>query len=186
MYCYLKLIKHHALSFSLIVIVTVLSTLIFSYNFRNLNTGQAVLFTTTGVIGETSAYAHVQGAAYFAETIQGWIKNQVLIDEVLRLVQTKATITAYRQERQNMVIEIIAEKKEVAHNIAKTLINRLNQEVLKYNQITKSNFKLINQGIKVYDIASYSFLYLFLAGTIGGIVLGSAFISVVDSWNRKK
>jgi len=173
---YIKLILQHFVTFSVIVIFTVCSSIFFSYSFFNDYKTKALIFTTIGVVNESRAYDHVQGAAYFAETVQGWLKNPVFLEKILSKSQVTASITAYRQERQNMVIEITAKSKNDAEVVSENVVQLLSEEISQYNTETNSNFTIMVQGEKISEVAGFSLISLIIVGFFIGSILGTSFI----------
>jgi len=179
----LKIIKKNIIAICIIFITLIITTFATSIITQKSSKAKAIIFTTTGVVGQNDSLSHVQGSAYFAETIQGWLKNPILIEQVnqniainLNTIDINFSINAYRQERQNMVIEITSSTKKNLEQISKELFLILQNKINIYNKKTKSDFILINQGISIIDISSFSIIYLFAAVILATIIISYLWI----------
>ncbi|MCD5382526.1 hypothetical protein LR002_00170 [Candidatus Gracilibacteria bacterium] len=127
------------------------------------------LFTTVSVSDENSSVSEKEKAAtFFGETLIGWFQNPSFTNYILQKYNGKNSITAYKQERQNLVIAIKSSSEEGAQNIARDTYSFLNKKIAQLNKNAKSKYSLIDQGYvfqKSFDVKIiYAILFFVLLG----------------------
>ena len=125
------------------------------------------LFTTVSVSDENSSVSEKEKAAtFFWETLIWWFQNPSFTNYILQKYNWKNSITAYKQERQNLVIEIKSSSEEWAQNIARDTYSFLNKKIAQLNKNAKSKYSLIDQWYvfqKSFDVKIiYAILFFVL------------------------
>ncbi len=184
---HLKLILRHLLPITAVIVVTILCALFFGKSF--LATGyDATVFTTITVKSENTSsqlatsYDDVRAADHFTETVQGWFKNPAFLksireSELNRFILIMAedfTISAERQEKQNLVINFHVDGQDRVQNISNATISVLESAIHKYNQTSDTDFAIASHETYFTESASkLNFLLLFalILGLCAGIGL---------------
>ncbi len=167
--------KKNFIGFLVFFLIAFLLIAIVSIKYRKDYSAKGMVFTTVGVKFQKQAFEHVQGAMYFAETIQGWLKNPNITDQI------SSSVSAYKQERQNMVIEVNGRTYDEVQADTEKLLGLINKRVNDYNRLTGAGFILITDTPKIITTASSSILFLVFVSVLGGIVSGVFFISIKES-----
>lgn len=181
---HLKLILRHLLPITAVTAITILCALFFGKNF--LATGyDATIFTTITVIRDntssnlSTSYDDVRAADHFTETVQGWFKNPAFLKSI-RESELKQynltpdgdfTISAERQEKQNLVINFHVNEQDRVENISGKALSVLESAIQKYNRTSETDFAIASH--ETYSSESASKLhFLILFALILGLCIG--------------
>lgn len=108
-------------------------------------------------------------STYFGETIMGWFRNPVFVNTITKKAG-EASLSALKQERQNMLVEIVSGDQEVNKAVATATWEKLQEEVARYNTASRSRFVVIDQGRTTKVGSSQNFIFP-IAGAILGFLL---------------
>jgi len=155
-----------------------------------LTTGyDATVFTTITVKKDTissqlsTSYDDVRAADHFTETVQGWFKNPHFLQsireselnrDILIIMAEDFTISAERQEKQNLVINFHVDGQDRVDNISNAAISVLENAIQKYNRTSDTDFAIASHETYYAKSASkLNFLLLFalILGLCAGIGL---------------
>ena len=106
---------------------------------RSTATHAGTTFVSIGTKNATdsTSFDDFQAADQFTESIQGWFRNPDLLTKIAaNLDQSKVSISARKQEKQNLVLTYIAESEQAANAIGDQTIATLSQAIQNYNANT--------------------------------------------------
>lgn len=112
------------------------------------------LFLTIAVKSDNSSIQEIEEASTnFGQTLMWWFKNPTFLKEIIWETNNNwAKISAYKQERQNMTIEIISSSKITNDNLIKSAHTVLNKKISEYNSMSNVQYMTIDQW-KVTNIS---------------------------------
>jgi len=121
-------------------------------------------------------------ATYFGETLVGWFRNPAFLAKLnANFPDLNLSWSAYKQERQNLVVDLVYSPAGNEKDLQKTLIQVLNQEIQNYNKLTNSKFLLIDQGFKSQEVPNQVAKLLILIGILAFAII-SAGGAVWEKW----
>lgn len=138
-----------------------------SWSFFWKNYVKLQLFTTISVNDENSSISDKEEAStYFWETLIWWFQNPSFTSKILKNHNWDKYISAYKQERQNLIIEIKWESEEDVQRIARDAFLFLKKKIAEINRNSNSKYLLIDQWYNFhnsFDIKiTYSILFFIL------------------------
>ena len=142
----------------------------------------ATLFLSIGTkqnAAVSTSFDDVQAADYFADTVQGWLKNPELLRRIEEKAQSGAQFSARKQEKQNLLITWESASEEEARRISQAITEELRQEIEKYNTETESGYTLALTGTTIAEAPSKNIIFLVL-GLVAGLALGIALAYVYE------
>lgn len=106
------------------------------------------LFLTIAVKSDNSSIYEIEEASVnFWETIIWWFRNPSFISEIIwDMRNQKINISAFKQERQNMIIEIISNSKDINDYIIKSSYIELNKKITEFNDTSNVKYMTLDQG----------------------------------------
>ncbi len=176
----LKIVKRHLLF--VIILIILLGGAGFLYGENNQkNLAKTTIFLTIGTQDSRDPEQAEIASTYFGETIMGWFKNPVFIHSIKNSAKTEqdVSLSALKQERQNLLVEIIASTPEETKNISTHTLKKLQEEIVRYNKATGSAFVAIDQG-KNTKINKITKIIYPLAGALLGLILGLFIIALKE------
>jgi len=116
----------------------------------------------------------------------GWFRNPVFKHSILKKAQVTeaASISAQKQERQNMLIEIITSTQEQVQKIAEIVFSELENKISEYNKKTNSFFVVIHQGQSIKKSKIQNIVFP-LSGALIGLIL-SLLLCVIKEFIRNE
>lgn len=184
---HLKLILRNLLFISAVTAVTILCALFFGKKFLATDYNATVFITIT-VKNETissqlsTSYDNVRAADHFTETVQGWFKNPAFLKSIRETELNRYSIipdgdfsiSAERQEKQNLVINFHVNEQDRVENISHAAISVLESAIKKFNRTSDTDFAIASHETYFTKSASkMNFLLLFalIMGLCAGIGL---------------
>jgi len=151
----------------------------------------ATIFLTIGmqVSENTSADQYVTNESnnvidQFTETIQGWFLNPAFQVRVNNRIGFDTSLSFRKQEKQNLVVNLVVPSLVDPTRAANELINELKNEIQAYDKATGSHFVLALSSITAYEKDSnirLNILVALLLGFFSGILL----VGLWEYFNRK-
>lgn len=183
---YLKLIKRRWKAIVLIVAFAAVMTSAFAL-IKNKNIYKATIFLSIGVYEadtaktspKNSIYENVQAADQFTETVQGWFKNPNFLQRIEEKTGTKISISAHKQEKQNLVVTFSNPSKQQAQKMGEVIQIELTGELNTYNKQTNTAFQLAIFGLNVNEEQVNLPLFIIL-GLFAGFALGIGIVYVYE------
>jgi len=112
----------------------------------------------------------------------GWFRNPAFLAKLnANFPDLNLSWSAYKQERQNLVVDLVYSPAGNEKDLQKTLIQVLNQEIQNYNKLTNSKFLLIDQGFKSQEVPNQVAKLLILIGILAFAII-SAGGAVWEKW----
>ena len=147
---------------------------------------KATLFLTIATENSSDPEQAEIASTYFGETIMGWFRNPVFKHSILKKAQVTeaASISAQKQERQNMLIEIITSTQEQVQKIAEIVFSELENKISEYNKKTNSFFVVIHQGQSIKKSKIQNIVFP-LSGALIGLIL-SLLLCVIKEFIRNE
>jgi len=119
-------------------------------------------------------------ANFFGETLIGWFRNPVFIHSIKKnITDPSISISAQKQERQNIIVDIVSQDKESSKKASKITFTKLKEELERYNNQTESNFVILNQGSVTKNSSAQNLIFPLL-----GIVFGFFLALVLFSFKE--
>lgn len=171
-----KLAKRNLLT---IICCTLLSsTAGFIYS-RSLNTNlfDNQLFISISIQDKqktTNAYENLQAADQITESIQGWLKDPSLQQQLHQQTGLNFPFSGKRQEKNNLLINFISSDQASASTFSTTLVSTLKQRVTEYSQNSDLTILLNPQTLFTSRKSNPQVIYLIIA-TLLGLILGFIF-----------
>ena len=130
------------------------------------------LFLIVAVKSENSSIKEIEEAStYFWETIIWWFRNPAFIFQIIwNNDWSWASINAFKQERQNMIIEVISDSKERNDELIKASFVVLSKKIQEFNSQSNVKYMALDQG----RITSFSWAKNYILPGIwfiGGLIL---------------
>ncbi len=127
------------------------------------NSVKLKMFVTVSVTDDKSSISEKEEAAtFFWETLIWWFQNPSFTNQILQNHEWNNSITAYKQERQNLIIEIKSSDKEWVQSIARDTFLFLNKKILQLNKDSNSKYSLIDQGYTFQNSFDVKIIYAIL------------------------
>ncbi|MBT4936694.1 hypothetical protein HON22_02140 [Candidatus Peregrinibacteria bacterium] len=131
----------------------------------------STLFFTVATQDSSNPEQAEVASTYFGETLIGWFRNPVFLSSIKAHAQDDfKSISAYKQERQNLLVEIHSMSKEGANNVSESILEVLEKELIRYNNASGSSFVIIDQG-RTLRTSQGAFMLYPLAGLVLGLFL---------------
>ena len=103
------------------------------------------LFLTVSVSDDNSSISEKEAAAtFFWETLIWWFQNPSFTSQILQGHEWNNSISAYKQERQNLIIEIKSWTNDSVKDIARDSFAFLNKKISQLNKNSNSKYSLID------------------------------------------
>lgn len=137
----------------IIIIVTLLTALTGSVYWTNKQQSSfhTTVFTTIANQSNSSSQENEQASTYFGETLMGWFRNPAFLEKIYKQTTTEGSLSAHKQERQNLIIEIDANSELENEQLAEAALKILESEIAVFNHTTENKFQLLNLGITTYQ-----------------------------------
>lgn len=179
----MSFLKRH---FFPIFLSTVLSGLLFIYvaTQKTAPSYHTILFTTIANQSESSSQENEQASTYFGETLMGWFRNPSFLNKIFETAGIQGAISAHKQERQNLIIEIDSANQADGEKLAQKTLTALEAEIVTFNQKTQSNFQILNLGITTSPNPIKNTFLLF-AGFLFGFLMISGLILIFEALQGK-
>ncbi|MCA9374065.1 hypothetical protein KC725_02800 [Candidatus Peregrinibacteria bacterium] len=168
---HLKLYQRNWLS---ILFITLVVTAAFTQAVvsRSTATHAGTIFLSIGTKNATdsTSFDDFQAADQFTESVQGWFRNPDLLTKIAaNLDQNKVSISARKQEKQNLVLTYVAKDEQSAKKIGEETIVALDKEIQDYNANTGKSFTIALSSTYVDTIPDRTMIFIAM-GLILGIV----------------
>ncbi len=132
----------------------------------------------------TSPLDAVQAADQFSETVQGWLKDPLLVEEIRTQAQYNVDFSVRKQEKQNLVATYRTGSENQAKKVSQAAEEILRAQIGNYNLETDGDFKM-----PVFDLYSVNGAFhpaLFaVMGIILGLLLGYFFSALWDKFTTE-
>lgn len=142
-------LKRNLIILSIAIFIAIMNGFYLSKN--QTTSFHTTIFTTIANESASSSQENEQAATYFGETVMGWFRNPAFLDKIEQKAETKGSLSAHKQERQNLIIELDSDSKENNTRLAKATLDVLKAEIEFFNQNTKNKFTLLNLGTNTYE-----------------------------------
>lgn len=109
------------------------------------------IFTTIANQSESSTQENEQASTYFGETLMGWFRNPAFLDKIYSQANAQGSLSAHKQERQNLIIEIDADSEANSEALAGAAFSVLQTEIEQFNQDTENKYQLLDLGMTTYQ-----------------------------------
>lgn len=145
----------------------------------------STMFLTVATQNSSNPEQAEIASTYFGETLVGWFRNPVFLASIKEHNQSEMIdISAYKQERQNIIIEIQTHKKSSAINIAENIFENISSELIRYNNVSNNNFVIVDQGRTIRESQNALFFYP-LAGMLFGLFLSFFFFVMKEFFKNE-
>ena len=140
------------------------------------------LYLTLAVEDKNSSISENELAANnFWETLIWWFRNPAFLKQIL-WENTGIWVSAYKQERQNLVIEVVSWNKNLTEEALRSSFITLYKNINKFNDNSDAKYMLIDQW-QVFSISSsknitYPFIGMFLF-----LIIAFAIIAIYEFLN---
>lgn len=174
---HINLLKRNLLAVVLIAVVTSVLTLGIGLRQETPN-GTGTLFLSIGAgqgafkTEESDTKYGISAAGQFAETVHGWLKNPAILESVAEKVGHGVEINAYKQEKQNIVVNYSSSSQEDSQKTANAIEAEIVNKIRQYDNETGSDFKLAVFTAH-YAQAGSKLPVFVLLGILLGIFLGA-------------
>lgn len=128
------------------------------------------IFTTITTSNNEDPRAAEQASTDFGETVTGWFRNPAFVQEIEKKSSQQGTLSAKKQERQNLLIIAKTKTAGTSKEFAQQALKKTQNEIKRINQSSSSQFTIINQGSSTAT-KTPSPLFAGIIGGIGGITL---------------
>jgi capsular polysaccharide biosynthesis protein len=172
------IIKRHLTGIVIIALVTTLAGALYYHLYSSDNPTAATIFINIGskektdAVNASSVYDHLQAADAFTETIMGWFKNKDLLSRIETQAMAEASITAQKQEKQNLLITFRTKNEQTAKKLSMSIQENLLAEIGTYNKSTGSSFQVTIFSATYEQYTSRTLLIIIFLGIILGLSLG--------------
>lgn len=165
----------------IVIILSIMSVITFSYYglTKKDQSLKTTIFLTVATQNSSNPQDAEVAATYFGETIMGWFKNPSFVSEITQNIP-EAKISAAKQERQNLLVDIYSPDLESSSKISNMAITVLKEKISDYNLASKSSFLVIPQGINQQRLKNQLYSYP-LAGLLFGLILSVFLIVLKES-----
>ncbi len=111
-------------------------------------TTKTQLFLTIAVKSDNSSIREIEEAStHFWQTLMWWFSNPAFRSQVMSEINSDwVSISAFKQERQNMIIEIISPNKKINDLLIKSAYYTLNEKIKEYNSRSNVKYMTFDQG----------------------------------------
>ncbi len=167
----LSLIKRNLLIFIIALLIALAGSLYWSNNKQS--SFHTTIFTTIANQSDSSSQENEQASTYFGETLMGWFRNPAFLEKIYTAANSHGSLSAHKQERQNLIIEIDAASESTNHKLAEAALAILETEIENFNQKTENKFTLLNLGTTTYQNPIKNTLFIF--ASILGVLLVTLF-----------
>lgn len=134
-----------------------------SWNFFWENFVKLKLFLTVSVSDENSSVSEKeQAAAHFWETLIWWFQNPSFTSQILQNYKWNNSVSAYKQERQNLIIEIKSPTKDESQEIARDSYSFLSKKIHQLNKDSNSKYSLIDWWYNFQNSFDVKIIYAIL------------------------
>ena len=176
---FLQFLKRHLVL--TLIIVLLFGGLGFVYGTKQQGTtAKTTLFITIATQNTADPEASEVAATYFGETIMGWFRNPVFTNSVIEGAKVQnASLSALKQERQNMLVEAQTSSAQDAKTLASEAFSKLKQEVSRYNKAAQSSFVIIDQG-RSTRLSSTNTVVFPLAGLLLGFIIAISLLGLKE------
>jgi hypothetical protein len=145
----------------------------------------STMFLTVATQNSSNPEQAEVASTYFGETLVGWFRNPVFLASIKENNQSEIiTISAYKQERQNIIIEIQTHSKSSAINIAENVFENIILELTRYNSVSNNDFVIVDQGRTIRE-SQTALLFYPLAGVLLGLFLSFFFFIIKEFFNNE-
>lgn len=137
---------------------------------RSTATHAGTIFLSIGTKEDTesTSFDDFQAADQFTESVQGWFRNPDLLTAIAaNLDQNKVSISARKQEKQNLVLTYVADSEKAAQSIGVETVAVLDEEINKYNANTGKEFTIALSSTYISDVPDRTAIFIAI-----GIILG--------------
>ncbi len=173
-FCFLWRIKWKAL-----IIGAIFAVCGFVYSIAAIGmTYEGVVFLTIGM--EQSEYSDdafgargvTEADYYFAQTVQGWTLDPSFQTQAnARMTSGSFSVTARQQERQNMILQVIASDASLIEEAALASVDELEERLDSYNETMQTSYTIANP-----EITSYITDPPYKVNAVAGFLLGILFV----------
>lgn len=111
-------------------------------------TTKTQLFLTIAVKSDNSSIREIEEASTnFWQTLMWWFSNPALLSQIMSEINPRwVSISAYKQERQNMIVEIVSPTKKMNDLLIKSAYYILNEKIKEYNSRSNVKYMTFDQG----------------------------------------
>lgn len=185
---HIDLIKRNLIKVVLFTAAILIAGLIIGSNYIQ-SKDQVTIFSSISVKEDTNnnslstSYDDVQAADHFTETIQGWFKNPIFVNNIKSEIQIDS-LSAERQEKQNLFINYTINDPQRIDASVETVKKNLIAEIDKYNQTSGTDFQV---ALFSYEsgITEAKTIYLVIFLLILGITTGIAYAYLYEYFQNK-
>lgn len=154
-FCYLLRVSRKAL---LVGVILGICGGLYSVTFLT-TTYEGVIFMSVGMEQEDypedaeafGARGVTEADNYFSETVQGWTMDPSFAIQVSERVGEGVSVSARKQERQNLIFQVFAGSSEVVAVAADEAINEIQERLSSYNETMKTSYAMANEEITLYE-----------------------------------
>ncbi|MBU1018586.1 MAG: hypothetical protein ABII07_05015 [Patescibacteria group bacterium] len=115
---------------------------------------------------------------YFAETVQGWTMDPSFANQVSERVGESVSVSARKQERQNLIFQVFAGSSEVAELAARETVAELSERLSSYNDVMKTSYAIANPEVTVYERIPQVLFNVFTGFVLGFLILVFGFLTL--------
>lgn len=127
------------------------------------------LFLTIAVKSDNSSIYEIEAASVnFWETLIWWFRNPSFqLGIIWDMRNQKVSISAFKQERQNMIVEVISNSKNINNEVIKSAYIELNKKIREFNNTSNVKYMTLDQG----KITSISYLKNYLIPIFSSLIM---------------
>ena len=132
----------------------------------------------------TNAYENLQAADQITESIQGWLKDPSLQQQLHQQTGLNFPFSGKRQEKNNLLINFVSSDQASASTFNQALVSTLKQRVTEYSQNSDLTILLNPQTLFTSQKSNPQAIYLIIA-TLLGLTLGLIFSWLYEEINGR-
>jgi|GEM_PF-5414104 len=183
---YLKFAQRNLFTIICCTILSSAAGFIYS-NSLNTNLFDNQLFVSISIQDKqkaTNAYENLQAADQITESIQGWLKDPSLQQQLHQQTNLNFPFSGKRQEKNNLLINFTSSDQASASIFSEALIKTLKQRVTEYSQNSDLTILLNPQTLFTSKKSNPQAVYLIIA-TLLGLLLGLIFSWLYEEISKK-
>jgi capsular polysaccharide biosynthesis protein len=174
----------HWKSIAIITLLTIISAVGFGYLF-NRDAYATTVFINVGAKSKPgiSTFETVQAADAFSESVMGWFKNPGFTEKVSAESGIAASMSARKQEKQNLIVTYKTETSEQGAKISSAIESNLRSEISLYDSTTSNDFNiaLFNSATAESKTPPTFFAVM---GLVAGLILGYGLLALFDRFKK--
>lgn len=132
----------------------------------------------------SDAYSNLQASDQFTESLQGWFKDQSLLQNIYESSKLGFPIKAKKQDKNNLIISYSSDTQENGKIFKEAINSEISKKISAYNSNSDIRVFITSSDLFVNKQESKSMFYL-IVSTIIGIIFGYVFSFLFETNSYK-